>query len=271
MGFLCYWENVPSQIINTGSEKNKPKSSLKKVTPIDNNPMTGLNELDIRKNKQHSTSSNNFNNKSPALRSASSVSKTNLNLSLEQLRVLVVDDSIAILKLTRMAVEIKGHIVETATTGLEAKNRMCEKEYDVVLMDFQMPVMGGIEATRRFRKFEKYAIQTGVRKKKQLIIGMSAAQDYEMWLEAMMAGMEDFIQKPFKLVTFMNIVASIKPEFVKTNKEPANTLDGLNAKAGSLESDDLGDSQHTDKSVRFLDVYEKYVSSNEIKNVDNVI
>ena len=268
MGFLCYWENVPSQIINTGSEKNKPKSSsLKKVTPIDNNPMTGLNELDIRKNKQHSTSSNNFNNKSPALRSASSVSKTNLNLSLEQLRVLVVDDSVTILKMTKMAIEFKGHIVETANNGLDAKNKMLEKNYDVVLIDFQMPIMGGIEATRLFREFEESAINAGGREKKQLIVGMSAAQDYEMWQEAMRAGMDDFIAKPFKFYLFSNVVASLRPEYVKTYR--ANTLDSLDTNAGSLESDDIGDSRHTDKSVRFLDAIEQHISSNEITNVDN--
>jgi CheY-like chemotaxis protein len=178
------------------------------------------------------------------------------------MRVLVVDDSVTILKMTKMAIEFKGHIVETATTGLEAKNKMCEKEYDVVLMDFQMPVMGGIEATSLFRKFEICAIKTGVRKKKQLIIGMSAANDYEMWLEAMVAGMEDFIKKPFNLVTFINIVASINPEL----KNNYDSIDGSLQNGNSFPR--IGDSQNTDNSrIRFLDISGNHLSNELTTNI----
>ena len=273
MGFFCLWENVPSQVVTIGSDKDKYKNkyktkSLTKIAPIEIKPPKTNNIRIVvppSNNLQQSVSSTS--NKSPAIRSASSVSRVNPNLMLKPLSVLLVDDSITILKLTKNAIENTGHIVETANNGLDAKNKMLEKNYDVVLIDFQMPIMGGIEATRLFREFEENAIRAGGREKKQLIVGMSAAQDYDLWQEGMRAGMDDFIAKPFKFYTFINLVASLRPDFVKTNNDRANTLDSLDPNAGSQKSDDLGDSRHTDKSVRFLDAIEHCIS-NEIKNVN---
>ena len=281
MGFFCFWKNVPAQVIDFGSNKDKykdkyKKKSLTKITPIDIKPKTGKQKtgnvtIVVPLSNNGSKSLSSGSNKSPAIRSASSVSRINPNLKLKQMTILLVDDSVTILKLTKNAIENVGHIVVTAKTGLEAKNMMLERDYDIVLMDIQMPIMGGIEATRLFREFEKNAMNAGERVKKQLIIGMSAAQDYEMWQEALRSGMDDFIAKPFKFYTFTNVVASLRPEYVKTDKDRANTLDSLDTNAGSKKSDNSRDSQHTDKGVRFLDAVEKYVSSNEIKNVDNVI
>jgi hypothetical protein len=57
----------------------------------------------------------------------------------------------------------------------------------------------------------------------------------------------------------MNVVASLRPEFIKTDKDCANTLEILDGNAGFLKSDDIGDSLHKDKSVRFLDAVDKHI------------
>jgi len=255
MSFLCFWKTVPSQVIIIGSENNKSKAiCLIKVAPIDIESSKSSNVPIVvpQSNKLQQSISSTSSNKSHAIRSALSVSRINPNLKLKPLSVLLVDDSLTILKLTKYAIENVGHIVETANNGLDAKNKMLDKNYDVVLIDFQMPIMGGIEATRLFREFEENAMNAGEREKKQLIVGMSAAQDFEMWQEAMRIGIDDFLSKPFKFNTFMNVVASLRPEFIKTDKDYANTLEILDGNAGFLKSDDIGDSLHKDKSVRFL-------------------
>jgi CheY-like chemotaxis protein len=137
-------------------------------------------------------------------------------------KVLVVDDAPSILKMTTMLLTKKGHVVETAVNGAEAvlcvgrasgkdvqkEERIDAAPYDVVLMDLQMPVMDGIEAIRRIRAEEKKRtmsaevdLESGSRKR-QLIIALSANSDSETMQEALDAGADSFLSKPFKYETF---------------------------------------------------------------------
>mmetsp|Transcript_34279 Transcript_34279/g.56562 ORF Transcript_34279/g.56562 Transcript_34279/m.56562 type:complete len:286 (+) Transcript_34279:1160-2017(+) len=65
--------------------------------------------------------------------------------------ILVVDDAASILKLTKLILS-KEYNVDTAENGQEAVDKALTKAYDVILMDFMMPIMDGPEATRRILK-----------------------------------------------------------------------------------------------------------------------
>jgi DNA-binding response OmpR family regulator len=96
---------------------------------------------------------------------------------------------------------------------------------------------------------------------------MSATKDYELWVDCLSSGMDDFITKPFNINTFINVVASLRPEY--TDKDRTNSLDdSLGGSEGFKKSDDLRDSQHTDKGLTVLDAKEKNILSKEIKNVE---
>ncbi len=69
--------------------------------------------------------------------------------------VLIVDDSIITLKLTGLTLERDGHHVDKAANGQIALDLMKSRQYDVVLIDINMPVMDGFETVRLFRDFEK--------------------------------------------------------------------------------------------------------------------
>lgn len=88
----------------------------------------------------------------------------------ESKKILVVDDTSTIHLVMKRA--LRAHEVEYATNGKEALEMMCEKPYDVIFMDLSMPVMGGLEATIKFREFEK----SQNLKKKQVIVMMSATE-----------------------------------------------------------------------------------------------
>jgi len=109
-----------------------------------------------------------------------------------RLRVLLVEDNKVNQQLAIRLLEKWGHSVTLAVNGQEAVNRVCSGEtYDIVLMDMQMPVMGGIEATRLIREDEG---QHG--KSRIPIIAMTANAmqgDREVCLEA---GMDDYLSKP---------------------------------------------------------------------------
>src|SRR5215510_13712378 len=66
-------------------------------------------------------------------------------------RILLVDDSPFILKFTLALLERGRYRVDTAENGAVACRKYSEARYDLVLMDRQMPVMDGLEATREIR------------------------------------------------------------------------------------------------------------------------
>eukprot|EP01033_Poteriospumella_lacustris_P024608 gene24609-gene21063 len=128
--------------------------------------------------------------------------------------ILIVDDAPSILKMSSMMLKRQGHEIWTAENGeialkrMEEKWRVSGKGFDLVLMDLQMPVMDGLEATRRLRGMELEGREwmAGIEKVKgrchQLIIGVSANSDHETAEEALRAGVDDFFCKPFSLETF---------------------------------------------------------------------
>jgi len=206
--------------------------------------------------------------------------------SLEKLSILLVDDSLSILKMTTMMLKRSGHKVEQADNGAEGLDlilrgyeRMsalgmvrgrADTPYDVVLMDLQMPVMDGLESVRRLRAAEKELTQGLIsfvegdfsgdlfdskdevrdyqpapklpskkvlsnstvsdrdsrktvdsnnsgahagaaappRLRRQFVIGVSANSDHGTMMEAMKAGFDAFIGKPFSIDSFYEVLQS---------------------------------------------------------------
>jgi CheY-like chemotaxis protein len=151
-------------------------------------------------------------------------------LGQKSLNILLVEDTLSIQKMTKMLLQKQGHTVTVADNGVIALDQitaMYEEEqklmgsdqptcrFDVVLMDFQMPVMDGLEATRRIRALEAqmrkdFAGEKGFVPKSfyhQLIIGLSANSDDETVQLARSEGMDDFMEKPFKAAVFNAILS----------------------------------------------------------------
>ena len=109
--------------------------------------------------------------------------------------ILVVDDTPINLKLAKRILETYGFSVRTADNGVNAIEMARDArpgEIDMILMDVMMPVMDGLEATRRIRKMEDPALD-GIP-----IIAMTA-NAFESDIEAALnAGMNAHIAKPFK-------------------------------------------------------------------------
>jgi CheY-like chemotaxis protein len=72
-------------------------------------------------------------------------------------RLLLVDDSLVVQKSTKRILEHNGFQVQTSENGAQALDSMEDSEFDIVLMDIEMPVMNGIEAMRNIRRKERQA------------------------------------------------------------------------------------------------------------------
>ncbi|MHA7881128.1 MAG: response regulator [Saccharospirillum sp.] len=104
-------------------------------------------------------------------------------------RVLAVDDNKANLKLIITLLESLGLIVDGAENGEAALEAVQTTHYDLIFMDIQMPVMDGIEATRRIRQMEP--AQTRVP-----IIALTAHALAEEQQNMLDSGMDDYLTKP---------------------------------------------------------------------------
>lgn len=107
---------------------------------------------------------------------------------LDNIKILLVEDNDINQVLATTLLERAGMKVQLAVNGEDALNKLDENEYDLVLMDMQMPVMDGLEATRRIR--------TDLKMQKLPIIAMTANAMRASLDQCIEAGMNDFITKP---------------------------------------------------------------------------
>jgi CheY-like chemotaxis protein len=105
-----------------------------------------------------------------------------------QLHILLVEDNPVQQMFVAQLLKRLGHQISVANDGFEVLSTVHrDRCYDVILMDCQMPLMDGLQATRFIRKMERTICQ------RIPIIGMSAAASPDQCFEA---GMDDFLSKP---------------------------------------------------------------------------
>lgn len=107
------------------------------------------------------------------------------------LRILLAEDNDLNLQLMTLMFQQLGFQFEVAQNGEEALEKVKNQDFDVVLMDVQMPFMNGLEATREIRKLKG--------KENLIIIGLSANVFEEDQHKALESGMNDYLTKPIRL------------------------------------------------------------------------
>lgn len=151
---------------------------------------------------------------------------------LQGARILLAEDNEINQELALDLLTSNGLLAEVANNGQEVLDLLSEKEFDGILMDCQMPVMDGYEATRRLRELKQFEHLP--------ILAMTAnamAGDREKVIEV---GMNDHIAKPISVETMFRTMAQwITPSspVISVKSEPQDTVaipdfEGINTEEG---------------------------------------
>jgi CheY-like chemotaxis protein len=126
---------------------------------------------------------------------------------------LVVEDSVVISKATSRMLSNAGYVVHVADNGADGLEKMKKMVYSIVLLNLQLPIMDGLEATRRIRSFESEASFIASGKKKQIIFGGSANVANDIRQGALASGMNLFVSKPYSMGKLNDYLANQAMEF----------------------------------------------------------
>jgi CheY-like chemotaxis protein len=146
------------------------------------------------------------------------------------MRILLVEDNEVNQLVASRILKKAGFIVTIANNGKEAVEKVTEDNYGLVLMDIQMPVMDGLEATREIRKLPDY--------QKLPIVAMTAhamSGDRELSIKS---GMNDHVNKPIDVQELFKTIAKwTKTEEEKPEEEPEPDADMEEDRDGDRDGD----------------------------------
>jgi two-component system OmpR family response regulator len=127
-------------------------------------------------------------------------------------RILVVDDEPSIVDAVATALRYEGFEVEEASSGRAALSSVIEREPDLVVLDWMLPDLEGIEVGRRLRE----------RGYRCAVLFLTAKDATENKVEALRAGGDDYVTKPFSLA---ELVARVQAILRRTQGDlPGDTL-----------------------------------------------
>lgn len=132
------------------------------------------------------------------------------------LKVLIVDDEIAIQRFLRVALNGQGFIVSEANNGQAALQAITINRPDLVILDLGLPDMDGVEVTRRTREWSKVPI-----------IILSVREQEEDKIAALDAGADDYLTKPFGMGELLARIRTVLRRQTTGNTEPVFSTGGL--------------------------------------------
>lgn len=115
------------------------------------------------------------------------------------LQILLAEDNLVNRKVAQRVLGHLGYTAATAADGAAVLSCLQEQAYDLILMDVNMPVMDGLEATRTIRSTLPQVAQP-------CIVAMTAAATYEDRAQCLAAGMDHYISKPFTLAHLRSLL-----------------------------------------------------------------
>ena len=151
------------------------------------------------------------------------IKKAEKKKELYELYALIAEDNPINMKLLETTLKGLGIKADKATNGLEAFNKYSSNpdKYDVILMDAQMPVMDGVEATQEILEFEE---EEGIKHTPIIVVTANVLKgDRERFLGA---GMDDYVSKPIKKEELLRVLDNISTNKYNKQIEKEEDLSG---------------------------------------------
>lgn len=120
------------------------------------------------------------------------------------MKILIVEDEIGIANFLRQGLEEEGYEITTARDGLQALEKVQNEGFDLILLDWMLPKMNGIDVCKSIR----------IKDTVIPIIFLTAKDTVQETIEGLKAGANDYIKKPF---SFDELVERIKIHFRNQN------------------------------------------------------
>jgi CheY-like chemotaxis protein len=152
---------------------------------------------------------------------------------LRVLHVLVADDTPANQKVVKAVLTKRGHRVELADNGRHAVDQLRKQAFDVVLMDAQMPMMNGLQATAAIRHLSDAA------RSRVPIIALTGHTLQEDRQRCLAAGMNDYLPKPIDIAALIDCVE------YHGNATQAGSADARTSAAGTASTDRVASERQT--------------------------
>jgi len=120
------------------------------------------------------------------------------------LKILLAEDNLVSAVMLEKILVKDNHSVVIARNGVEAMDLLKESEFDLILMDIEMPLLDGMEATEKIRQGN-----AGAAKKDIPIIALTAHVLGDVYTKCMRAGMNSFISKPINIRELKGILRNV--------------------------------------------------------------
>ena len=185
------------------------------------------------------------------------------SVGLSPLKILVVEDNLVNQKLVLSLLKKWNHRTTVAENGLVAIEKYQQENFDLILMDMQMPEMGGIEATQQIRLIE-------AREKNRQhtpIVAMTANVMPGDWERCLEAGMDHYLSKPIKSSLLENLLSQYQvasPMVIERTNDMTGISSERDKQSGYFDYEQA--LQSADQEIihiianSFLDVYDQYIA-----------
>jgi two-component system KDP operon response regulator KdpE len=133
-------------------------------------------------------------------------------------KILVVDDEPQLRRVMKAALTKQGYIIADVRSGEAALDKLREDRYDLVILDRNMPGMGGVDACRSIREHSDIGI-----------IMLTVRKSEEDRIEALDAGADDYVTKPFSMPELLARIRATLRRAPLSPREGPNviTFDGI--------------------------------------------